>query len=78
MELDQFFSWLYETKKVEKPLKNLIASYKNHIRTNGLEDEVLGDYRRVGGGFITVVGPTYGPITIGDKGQLDWYKGVYF
>jgi hypothetical protein len=44
---------------------------------DGLEDVVVGHYRRIGGGFTTVVGPGYGPVTIGEETKADWYKGVY-
>ena len=39
LELDQFFSWLYETKKADEPIRDLIDRYKNRIKTNGLDDE---------------------------------------
>jgi len=39
LELDQFFSWLYVTKKNDKPIIDMIARYKEYIIKNGLEDE---------------------------------------
>ncbi len=39
LELDQFFSWLYETKKNDKPIIDMIARYKEHIIKNGLDGE---------------------------------------
>ncbi len=39
LELDQFFSWLYETKKADKPIKDLIQRYKTLIKSGGLDAE---------------------------------------
>ena len=39
LELDQFFSWLYETKKADKPIKELIQKYKILLKSKGLENE---------------------------------------
>lgn len=39
LELDQFFSWLYETKKADKPIKELIHRYKALIKNDGLDAE---------------------------------------
>ena len=40
LELDQFFSWLHENKRADKPLKNLIETYKKHIQESELKDEL--------------------------------------
>ena len=39
LELDQFFSWLYLTKKSDKPIKKLLSDYKTLIKSSGLEQE---------------------------------------
>ena len=39
LELDQFFSWLYETKKADKPIKELIHRYKALIKSDGIDAE---------------------------------------
>jgi 5-methylcytosine-specific restriction endonuclease McrBC GTP-binding regulatory subunit McrB len=39
LEVDQFFSWLYVTKKDTRPITDLIESYKALVQKNGLADE---------------------------------------
>lgn len=39
LEIDQFFSWLYMTKKDVGPILELLEQYKVLIREKGLEDE---------------------------------------
>ena len=39
LELDQFFSWLYMTKKADQPIKKLITRYKRLIGSQGLSNE---------------------------------------
>ena len=39
LELDQFFSWLYITKKADEPIKKLLSRYKGLLKTKGLKDE---------------------------------------
>ena len=39
LELDQFFSWLYQTKKMDAPILDLISRYKELIKVKGLSDE---------------------------------------
>jgi hypothetical protein len=39
LELDQFFSWLYQTKKMDVPILDLISRYKELIKVKGLSDE---------------------------------------
>jgi hypothetical protein len=39
LELDQFFSWLYQTKKMDEPILDLITRYKELIKIKGLSEE---------------------------------------
>jgi hypothetical protein len=64
-------------KSTDPKMKEIESDSYMQACLDGKVDDIQGNFRRIGGGFTTYVGPTYGPVTVGKETKADWYKGVY-
>ncbi|GAG08028.1 unnamed protein product, partial [marine sediment metagenome] len=58
-------------KSTDPRMKEIESDSHMQACLDGKADDVQGHFKRIGGGFTTYVGPTYGPVTIGKETKAD-------